>query len=116
MVVDDSKLVCMQIKQLLAKTDYEIVDFCTSGDEALLKYDQLKPDLVTMDIIMPGTDGLEIARILKSEHPEVKIIMLSSLAYEDTFREADRIGAEAFVAKPLDPTELLAAIETALDD
>ena len=78
------------------------------------KYPQALPDLITMDIIMPGMDGLETASILKAEHPEVKIIMLSSLAYNDTFKEAERIGAEAFVPKPLDPNELLAAIETAL--
>ena len=114
MLVDDSKLVCMQIKQILSKTEYEVVACCTSGEDALNTYPQAQPDLIAMDIIMPGMDGLETASILKTEHPEVKIIMLSSLAYNDTFKEAERIGAEAFVSKPLDPNELLAAIETAL--
>lgn len=116
MLVDDSKLVYMQIKQILANTNYEIVEYCKSGEDALDKYAQVQPDLVTMDIIMPGMDGLETASILKEEHPEAKIIMLSSLAYDDTFKEAKRIGAEAFVAKPLDPNELLAAIDAALAD
>ena len=65
MLVDDSRVVYIQMKQLLAESSYEIAEYCSSGEEALEKYATVRPDLVTMDIIMPGMDGLETARILK---------------------------------------------------
>ena len=107
MLVDDSRVVYIQMKQILENSGYEIAEYCSSGEEALEKYESVKPDLVTMDIIMPGLDGLETARILKTEHPEAKIVMLSSLAYDDTYQEAHAIGAKAFIAKPLNREELL---------
>lgn len=114
MLVDDSRVMYIQMKQILENTNYEIAEYCSSGEEALEKYAAVRPDLVTMDIIMPGMDGLETARILKDEHPEAKIIMLSSLAYADTYKEADSIGAKAFVAKPLDPEEFFQTLDKVL--
>lgn len=114
MLVDDSRLVYIQMKQILENSKYEVVEYCSSGEEALEKYAAAKPDLVTMDIIMPGMDGLETAWLLKQEHPEAKIIMLSSLAYDGTYDEAEHIGAEAFIAKPFNPDELLGALKKIL--
>ena len=114
MLVDDSRVVYIQMKQILQNSGYEIAEYCGSGEEALEKYSSVQPDLVTMDIIMPGMDGLETARILIEEHPEAKIVMLSSLAYDDTFHEAETIGARAFTAKPLNPDELLSTLARVL--
>ncbi len=114
MLVDDSRVVYIQMKQILENSNYEIVEYCSSGEEALEKYSKARPDLVTMDIIMPGMDGLEAAWLLKQEHPEAKIIMLSSLAYDGSYDEAEHIGAEAFIAKPFDPQELLSTLKKIL--
>ena len=59
MVVDDSRLVRVQLGDVLEGTDYEIVAYCRSGEDAIAQYDEVKPDLVTMDIIMQGMDGLD---------------------------------------------------------
>ena len=114
MLVDDSKLVCMQIKQILSKTEYEVVACCTSGEDALNTYPQAQPDLITMDIIMPGIDGLETAGAILKDYPFAKIVMVSSLAYDDTINEADDIGVKAFVYKPLEREKMLEAFEKAL--
>ena len=114
MVVDDSRVQEVQIRNLLEGTDYEVVHYCRSGEDALAVYDQVNPDVVTMDIIMPGMDGLETAQAILEEYPEAQIIMVSSLAYEDTFDEAKAIGAKAFIDKPFDQEQLLAALNTAL--
>ena len=114
MVVDDSRIQEVQIRNLLEGTDYEVVHYCRSGEDALAVYDEVKPDVVTMDIIMPGMDGLETAQAILEEYPEAKIIMVSSLAYDDTFEEAKSIGAKAFLDKPFDKEHLLAALDQAL--
>lgn len=114
MVVDDSRIVKLQMEELLNNTGYEIVSYCRSGEEAVEQYASVMPDLVTMDIIMPGMDGLETAQAILEEHPEAKIIMVSSLAYDDTFEEAREIGAKGFINKPFDRERLLAVLEEQL--
>ena len=116
MVVDDSRMVFLQIEALLADSDYEIVAYCQDGNEALEQYGQVKPDLVTMDIIMPGMDGLETVQAILEEYPDAKIVMLSSLAYEDTFTEAREVGAKAFLDKCFDRQQLLDVFEQVLAD
>ena len=93
MVVDDSRIMELQICKLLEDSDFEVV---------------------TMDIIMPGIDGLETAQVLLEEYPEAKILMVSSLAYEGTIQEADRIGTRGFLYKPLSREKLIEALENTL--
>ena len=114
MVVDDSRMIGMQMRNLLEDTDYEVAAYCRDGEEAIDQYGQVQPDLVTMDIIMPGMDGLETAQAILEEHPEAKIIMVSSLAYDDTFEEAKAIGAKGFIDKPFEKEQLLNAFAKAL--
>ena len=114
MVVDDSRVVHPEMKKLLADTDFEIVGCCRSGEEAIAFYGEHKPDLVTMDIIMPGMDGLAAARAIIGNWPDARIIMVSSLAYDDTIDESVKIGAKGFIFKPLERTQLIHALEHAL--
>lgn len=114
MVVDDSRIQEVQIRNMLEGSDYEVVCYCRSGEDALAQYGDVEPDVVTMDIIMPGMDGLETAQAILEEYPEAKIIMVSSLAYDDTFEEAKSIGAKAFLDKPFDVEKLLAALDEAI--
>ena len=74
----------------------------------------MKPDLVTMDIIMQGMDGLDASEMILKEHPEAKIVVVSSLAYDDTFERARAIGAKGFVDKPFHKEQLLGVFEQAL--
>ena len=114
MVVDDSRVTEIQICKLLEDTDYEVAAYCENGEEAIARYAEVAPDIVTLDIIMPGIDGLETAQVLLDEHPEARIVMVSSLAYDDTIEEADRIGAKGFLYKPLERQPFLEALEQAL--
>ena len=114
MVVDDSRLVRVQLEDLLKGTDYEIAAYCRSGEDAIARYGEVKPDLVTMDIIMQGMDGLDASEMILKEHPEAKIVVVSSLAYDDTFERARAIGAKGFVDKPFHKEQLLGVFEQAL--
>ena len=114
MVVDDSRLVKVQLEDVLSGTDYEIAAHCRSGEEAIAQYAAVGPDLVTMDIIMQGMDGLDAAEIILRDHPDARIVMVSSLAYKDTFDRAKAIGARGFVDKPFHQEQLLKVFEQAL--
>jgi len=114
MVVDDSRMVVLQMQNLLEDTDFKIAAYCRNGEEAIAQYAQVQPDLVTMDIIMPGLDGLETAQAILEDHPDAKILMVSSLAYDDTFDEAKAIGTKGFIDKPFEKEQLLEALEKAL--
>ncbi len=116
MIVDDSRMLLFQLQKFLEDTEYEIVAYCQDGETAIAKYEELLPDIVTMDIIMPGMDGLEAARTILREHPDAKIIMLSSLVYDDTIDEAKEIGAKAFIYKPFDREQVLAILKEVLEE
>ena len=114
MVVDDSRLVRVQLEDVLAGTDYEIAAYCRSGEDAIKQYAEVNPDLVTMDIIMQGMDGLDAAEIILKDHPDARVVMVSSLAYGDTFDRAKAIGAKGFIDKPFHQEQLLKVFEQAL--
>ncbi len=114
MVVDDSRIMALQIRKLLENSDYEVAAYCENGEEAIARYGEVQPDLVTMDIIMPGIDGLETAQVLMYEHDKAKILMISSLGDDDMLQELYGIGAQGVLFKPLTREALLAALKKAL--
>lgn len=116
MIVDDSRIVQLQLQKILAGTDYEVVACCQNGEDALEMYEVIQPDLVTMDILMPGIDGLETARLLLQAHPDARILMVSSLAYDDTINEANDIGAKGFVYKPFERDQIISSMQSAMGD
>lgn len=116
MVVDDSRIVQLQLQKILSDTDYQVVACCQNGEDALEMYDKITPDLVTMDILMPGMDGLETTRLLLQAHPDARVLMVSSLAYDDTINEANDIGAKGFVYKPFDRDQILQSMQKAFAD
>ena len=112
MIVDDSRIAQLQLEKILSSTEYEVAACCRSGEEALEAYETVQPDLITLDIIMPGMDGLETARLLLQRHPDARILMISSLAYDDTINEAQRIGTMGFVYKPFDREQVLTSVDS----
>lgn len=116
MIVDDSRIAQLQLQEILSGTDYEVAACCQSGEEALDLYTKIHPDLVTMDIVMPGIDGLDAARLMLKAHPDARVLMVSSLAYDDTINEAKRIGAKGFVYKPFDHDQILQAVRDSFEE
>ena len=80
-VVDDSPFTSKQLKDVVEENGYEVIGYAKNGEEGIAMYDQLHPNIVILDIIMPGIDGLETAEILmvKENNPDATILMLSSL-------------------------------------
>lgn len=113
MIVDDSRVVYAEMVKMLDGSEIEVVGFCRSGEEALAKYEQLQPDLVTLDIVMPGMDGLETCEQLKERWPDSRIFMVSSMAYDDMINRAAALGAKGFLFKPFTKESLLEGLRGA---
>jgi two-component system, NarL family, response regulator DevR len=110
MLVDDHALVRSAVRQALAADDLEIVGEAASADEALLLAPQLAPDVLLMDINLPGTDGLQLLRELAPRLPATKIVMLTVSNDRRDLVEAVRSGAAGYLTKDLSPEALQRAI------
>lgn len=111
MVVDDSPFASKQIKDIVEENGYEVIGYAKDGEEGIRMYEELHPDMVILDIIMPGIDGLETAQILQEKDPDVTILMLSSLCDSGTLEEVRSIGVKYLIPKPWEDDVLLATLE-----
>ena len=111
LLVDDSQVVLTQIESIIDQhEDVEVVGTARNGAEAVQRVSQLHPDLVIMDIVMPEVDGLAALRLLRANHPDTPVAMLSSVGgMASKAEEAFRLGAMQVLNKPID-AELLGAL------
>jgi two-component system chemotaxis response regulator CheY len=107
MIVDDTELVRMVIRDTLVKYGYEVVAEAADGQEAIQKYGQIKPELVLMDITMPNMNGEEALQKLLVMDPEAKVIMCSSLGKQAVITESMKIGAMGYIVKPFKLNEMI---------
>ncbi len=110
LVVDDAAFMRMMVKDILSKNGYEIVGEAENGAIALAKYQEMKPDLVTMDITMPEMDGITAVKEIKKVDPNAKIIMCSAMGQQAMVIEAIQAGARDFIVKPFQPDRVLEAV------
>lgn len=115
LVVDDSKFMRLTLKNMLEKMGgHEVVGEAEDDVSAIEKYKQLKPDLVTMDIIIPVESGLRAVKEIMSLDPKAKIIMVSAMGQEKVVEEAISLGAKGFITKPVVPDKLISEINKVL--
>lgn len=111
LIVDDDPRFRRRLAEFLSEqTDVEVVSESMSGEEAIMLVRALKPDLVLMDIRLPGMNGLEAIRWIKIEMPHVEVIVLTTFELEEYRQEALAVGADAFVVKRRMLKELIPAI------
>ena len=110
LAVDDSPVILSLIKDILAARDY-IVETANDGQDALEKYAEFKPDVVTLDLTMPLMDGYQILRRLKAIDKHCTVIMISASEHTSALQDCLEIGAAGFLSKPFKPTELVDIIE-----
>ncbi|MCI5500559.1 MAG: response regulator [Lachnospiraceae bacterium] len=110
-VVDDSPFASKQIKDIVEENGYEVIGYAKNGEEGIKMYEELHPDIVILDIIMPGIDGIETAQILLKNDPDATILMLSSLCDSSTLEEVRSIGVKYLIPKPWEDDVLLATLE-----
>jgi len=107
LAVDDSRTMLAMIAAQLKGSDFEIVATASSGPEALEKYQQVKPELVLLDIVMPEVTGIDTLERLLQADTGARVVMVSSAGTEDTVRDCLKKGAKSFLQKPLQKEGLL---------
>ncbi len=114
LVVDDSAFVVKQLTQIFVSEKYEVVGTAENGEEGLLKFKELKPDLVTLDITMPKMDGLTALSKMVEYDSTARVIMISALGKEDMVKKALLAGAKNYITKPLDRKKVLERVKMVL--
>ena len=111
LVVDDALFMRKMLKDILTQAGYEVVGEGEDGDDAYHKYKQFKPDLVTMDITMPNTSGIEGAKKIIAEFPQANILMCSAMGQESMVIESVGAGAKGFIVKPFKQDKVLDSVQ-----
>lgn len=110
LVVDDAKVIRMIIRQVLTRNGFEIIGEAGNGREALEKYKELRPDAVTMDIVMPEVDGIQGLKEILAFDKQAKVVMISAIDQKDALLEAIRQGAVDYVVKPFEDERMVASL------
>jgi two-component system, chemotaxis family, chemotaxis protein CheY len=107
LVVDDSLIIRKMIGDTAAEAGWNVLGEACNGQEAIERYKQLKPDTVTLDLIMPEFDGLHALRGIMQADPKAKVLVVSALEQKGVLKEAFRTGAADFILKPIDKQMLV---------
>ncbi len=110
LIVDDAAFMRVSIKNMLSKHGYEVIGEAENGKVAIQKYQELLPDIVTMDITMPEMDGLASLKKILAINPSANVIMVSAMGQESMVREAVLSGAKGFIVKPFKEDIIVSAL------
>ncbi len=114
LVVDDAAFMRMMIRDILTKNGYEVCGEANDGAQAIEKFKEVKPDLITMDITMPEMDGIAALKEIKKLDPQAKVVMCSAMGQQAMVIDAIQAGAKDFIVKPFQPDRVIEAIKKTL--
>ena len=111
LVADDSRTSRRMLLDIIRGLEFDEIIEATDGNDAVAKFEEYQPEVVTLDITMPGMDGIEVLRAIKAKNPNVKAVMITAAAQSTKIMEAIKIGAEEFIAKPYEADQVEAALK-----
>lgn len=114
LIVDDAAFMRLMLKKIIVVAGHDVVGEAGDGEAAVEKFKELNPDLTTLDITMPGKDGIEVLREILDIDPDARVVMCSALGQQAKVVESMKIGAKDFVVKPFEADTVKTAIENAL--
>lgn len=114
LICDDAVLMRTMVADILQQAGFEVVGEAESGVQAVEKYKLLRPDLVTMDIVMPDMGGIDAVREICKHDPNAKVLMCSAMGQQALVVEAIQAGAKDFVVKPFQPSRVLETVQRVL--
>jgi len=115
LVADDADFMYEMLENLIDKNRFEVVGYAADGEEAVKKYKELTPDLVTMDILMPRMNGIKSIKEIRHMNPRARILVISALSDPDLVKEAMTAGASDYITKPFSVSDLKARISKVMD-
>ena len=116
LIVDDSFYMRTMLKNMLTDAGYEVVGEAANGQQALEMAAETKPDLITLDVILPDNTGLDVLKGLRQQSPDSKVVMCSAVGQEAIVNEAIENGALAYIVKPFSEEKVLEIVGSALQD
>ncbi len=116
MVVDDSEFACRNMEKMMVAIGGKLAGFATNGREAVEQYPKLRPDLVLMDITMPEMEGIEAVEGILAQDKSAKVVMVSSIGYQDMIKKALASGAKHFLVKPVKPEQAASVVSFVLKE
>lgn len=111
LVTDDALIIRAMIKDTATEAGWQVVGEAQNGQQAIEMYEALRPDAVTLDMVMPDFDGIHALFGIKQLDPEARVLVVSALDQKQTLKEAFRLGAADFIVKPFDPKNLVETLE-----
>ena len=114
LVVDDAAFMRKMVSDVLTEGGHEVVGEAGNGIEAIARFQELRPEVMTLDITMPEMDGLSALRDIMELEPSARVVMCSALGQESKVLESIKLGAKDFVVKPFQPGRVLEAVGKAL--
>jgi two-component system chemotaxis response regulator CheY len=114
-IVEDSAFMKVLLESTLTDAGHEVVGIGKDGNEALSLYKKLKPDLITLDILMPGSDGLTALKNIMEFDSQARVVMVSSVGLDSKAEEARRLGACDYIKKPFTNNDILKSVAAALN-
>jgi two-component system, chemotaxis family, chemotaxis protein CheY len=114
-IVDDSPIARIQMRQVLVKLGCTVSAEGASGEDVRALYERHRPDLITLDIVMPGKDGVTAAAELLKEYPTAKVVMCTSLAAREKIMACKQAGVTHYLLKPFDPAHAEKVLRVALE-
>jgi two-component system chemotaxis response regulator CheY len=115
LIADDASFMRQMIREIIEPEGYEVVGEATDGMEAVEQFEELRPDLVTMDIVMPKRSGIDAVRGILEKTPEACVVMCSALGQETLVMEALQAGAKDFIVKPFKPDSVVSTLAKVLE-
>ena len=111
MIVDDALIMRMKIKDIASAAGWNVVAEAKNGEEAIELYQKHRPDMVTLDVVMPKLDGLAALRAIREFNPDAQVVMVSAIDQKDKLKACISSGAMDFIVKPFDPDRLKSFFE-----
>ncbi|MBW7935384.1 MAG: response regulator [Gemmatimonadaceae bacterium] len=114
LICDDAIFMRTMVGDILQRAGFEVVGEADTGAQAVEQYKRLRPDLVTMDIVMPDMGGIDAVRAIMAFDPNARVLMCSAMGQQALVVEAIQAGAKDFVVKPFQPSRVLEAVQRVL--
>ena len=114
MIVDDAIFMRRMLGDILKEGGYEIAGEAANGKESIEMFAKIKPDIVTMDIIMPEMGGIDAVKAIVKDHKDAKILMVSAMGQQQLVVDAIQAGAKDFIVKPFEASRVLSAVDRIL--